>query len=109
MTGRGSIASAMNLIDPHIARGCLAAWPIAAHRWRFCCLAETAADKRGCVRHPALVFRGFLAPTSNPHLPGACSMTALPAASTPEVLEPMRCQLGVAHGVLDVFVPEPGL
>jgi hypothetical protein len=30
----------------------------------------------------------LLAPTSNP--PGACSMTALPAAATPEILEPMR-------------------
>src|SRR5262249_41513384 len=44
-----------------------------------------------------------------PPPPGACSMTALPAASTPEVLEPRRCQLGVAHGVLDVLVAEPGL
>src|SRR5262249_37316063 len=27
--------------------------------------------------------------------------------SAPEVLEPIRSQLGVAHGVLDVLVPEP--
>src|SRR5439155_23395823 len=46
--------------------------------------------------------------TSTPHPPGSC-MPALPAASTPKVLEPMRCQLGVAHGVLDVLVPEPSL
>src|SRR2546425_1907083 len=31
------------------------------------------------------------------------------AVSTPEVLEPMRCQLGVAHSVLDVLVTEVGL
>jgi len=31
------------------------------------------------------------------------------AVSTPEILEPMRPQLGVAHGVLDVLVTEPGL
>jgi hypothetical protein len=29
--------------------------------------------------------------------------------SAPEVLEPMRRQLGVAHGVLDVLVIEMGL
>ena len=29
--------------------------------------------------------------------------------SPPEVLKPIRCQLGVAHRVLDVLVPEPGL
>ncbi len=29
------------------------------------------------------------------------------AVSTPEVLEPMRCQLGVAHRVLDVFATKP--
>ena len=28
---------------------------------------------------------------------------------TPEVLEPIRRQLGVTHGVLDVFVAEPRL
>ena len=27
----------------------------------------------------------------------------------PEVLEPVRRQLGVTHRVLDVFVPEPSL
>ena len=27
----------------------------------------------------------------------------------PEILEPIRCQLGVAHRVLDVFVAEPRL
>jgi hypothetical protein len=31
------------------------------------------------------------------------------AALSPEVLEPIRCQLRVTHGVLDVLVPEPGL
>jgi hypothetical protein len=31
------------------------------------------------------------------------------AVSTPEVLEPMRRQLGVAHRVLDVLVTEPSL
>src|SRR5262245_136684 len=36
-------------------------------------------------------------------------MPALPAASTPEVLKPVRRQLGVAHRVLDVLVPEPCL
>src|SRR5262245_32577728 len=29
--------------------------------------------------------------------------------SAPEVLEPIRSQLGVADGVLNVLVPEPGL
>jgi len=29
--------------------------------------------------------------------------------SAPEILEPMRRQLGVAHSVLDVLVTEPGL
>src|SRR5262245_51218976 len=36
-------------------------------------------------------------------------MTALPPASTPEVFKPIRCQLGVPNGVLDVFVAEPSL
>ena len=31
------------------------------------------------------------------------------AALTPEVLEPIRGQLGVAHRVLDVLVAEPSL
>jgi hypothetical protein len=31
------------------------------------------------------------------------------AASTPEVLKPIRCQLGVPNSVLDVFVAEPSL
>src|SRR2546428_11101388 len=39
--------------------------------------------------------------TSVPHSKGE--------ASAPEVLEPVRCQLGVAHGVLDVLVPKPCL
>ena len=29
--------------------------------------------------------------------------------SPPEILEPIRGQLRVAHGVLDVFVPKPSL
>jgi hypothetical protein len=29
--------------------------------------------------------------------------------SAPEVLKPIRCQLGVPNGVLDVFVAEPSL
>jgi hypothetical protein len=41
--------------------------------------------------------------------PGSCSMTALPAASTPKVLEPIQRQLGFAHGVLDVAVTKPSL
>jgi len=31
------------------------------------------------------------------------------AVSTPEVLEPMRRQLGVAHRVLNILVPQPSL
>src|SRR5215831_6026847 len=32
-----------------------------------------------------------------------------PRHLSPEVLEPIRRQLGIAHGVLNVLVPEPGL
>ena len=59
------------------------------------------------IQNIAYCFIGVLLGTIIGVLP-TC-MPALPAASTPKVLEPMRCQLGVAHGMLDILVAEPSL
>src|SRR5262249_33694262 len=67
-----------------------------------------------CTRSPHRGWRGqarrevrwhqFVPPPRGAKFDGA-----KPDRSAPEILEPMRRQVGVAHGVLDVLVSEPGL
>src|SRR5215471_3430440 len=93
-------------------------------RSRSCAIAFSTGDTFGssfsaraaayCTRVAVHSFAGpapylLRVPSLRTPTPRGSCMPALPAASTPKVLEPMRRQFGVAHRVLDVLVPEVSL